>query len=705
MNFCSKYIGISILLVALFLMPGIGNSQAIVTIEQEPVCWTTSGGADSSLTRYVLFSSRTPTAPQVLCYVNASGTIVVPSGGTFAPGWCGCCGDGPATADNDWYFVTGSAISDPIWRSGRVLIGTPDNLPTDTSHQLQLEGDWQFLPDGVGTRFDWQNTTDTTGTAWYGILLSAPAGLGGSSNLSGSRNTFALGTSNTVIDRTRLGVLAFAGNNPNDTDHALGAFMEAVANGAWTSSSTATDLNVWVTASGEIFPRNTVTFQGDGRVELDRYFTFSDGIPQSLLGFDTGPDDITRHPIAGTASPGSTIVVDAAGTGLEWGSSGDGNGIISALPLGSVLIAPNFNTLQFQDSTGGPFKITFKNSSGAIGTKILSGEVSVLKKESGSFGGRFVIIDTTKTLNRFYITQDDRSLIQADGTGWQIVNLFENNKAPGIYRWTYGARLDTSDIAQAVIRIVHGDRYSSPTTPMYQSFIGAVKMSEGGYVPTFSFNSNSGGNKLAFSFDNSVFIRENGRFYIGSDSSFLHDPVTNKTISLGDLTLGYNSENNKLYFSEGWSQFINADGSNGNLTIRNGGGAGFTTYMVLGTSAGIDTTVTIHQKGLGVNAGRSSDIDATLYANWKSGYGVNNVFQLDNNDTPIFTVTSVGQVVVTNTIWLNSAKTLGIFTGTGSPEGVITAIVGSTFHRTNGGAGSTFYVKESGTGNTGWVAK
>lgn len=45
------------------------------------------------------------------------------------------------------------------------------------------------------------------------------------------------------------------------------------------------------------------------------------------------------------------------------------------------------------------------------------------------------------------------------------------------------------------------------------------------------------------------------------------------------------------------------------------------------------------------------------------------------------------------------------FWGTGTPEGVITAVVGSTFRRTDGGAGSSFYVKESGTGNTGWVAK
>ena len=43
--------------------------------------------------------------------------------------------------------------------------------------------------------------------------------------------------------------------------------------------------------------------------------------------------------------------------------------------------------------------------------------------------------------------------------------------------------------------------------------------------------------------------------------------------------------------------------------------------------------------------------------------------------------------------------------GTGSPEAVVTAPVGSLYSRTDGGAGTALYVKESGTGNTGWVGK
>ena len=43
--------------------------------------------------------------------------------------------------------------------------------------------------------------------------------------------------------------------------------------------------------------------------------------------------------------------------------------------------------------------------------------------------------------------------------------------------------------------------------------------------------------------------------------------------------------------------------------------------------------------------------------------------------------------------------------GSGSPEGVVTAPVGSLYSRTDGGLLTSLYVKESGSGNTGWVGK
>lgn len=46
-----------------------------------------------------------------------------------------------------------------------------------------------------------------------------------------------------------------------------------------------------------------------------------------------------------------------------------------------------------------------------------------------------------------------------------------------------------------------------------------------------------------------------------------------------------------------------------------------------------------------------------------------------------------------------------ISAGTGSPEAAVTAVVGSLYLRTDGGAGTSLYVKESGSSDTGWTAK
>lgn len=46
-----------------------------------------------------------------------------------------------------------------------------------------------------------------------------------------------------------------------------------------------------------------------------------------------------------------------------------------------------------------------------------------------------------------------------------------------------------------------------------------------------------------------------------------------------------------------------------------------------------------------------------------------------------------------------------LFSGVGSPEGVVTAPIGSIYTRSDGVPGATLYVKESGTDDTGWAAK
>jgi len=45
------------------------------------------------------------------------------------------------------------------------------------------------------------------------------------------------------------------------------------------------------------------------------------------------------------------------------------------------------------------------------------------------------------------------------------------------------------------------------------------------------------------------------------------------------------------------------------------------------------------------------------------------------------------------------------FSGYGSPENVVSADIGSTYRRLDGGATTTLYVKTSGSSATGWTAK
>ena len=79
------------------------------------------------------------------------------------------------------------------------------------------------------------------------------------------------------------------------------------------------------------------------------------------------------------------------------------------------------------------------------------------------------------------------------------------------------------------------------------------------------------------------------------------------------------------------------------------------------------------------------------------------VFLSGLGDVSLSAPVSSGQVLKYNgTAWSNAE---GITTGTGSPEGVVTASVGSIYTDNAGGVGTTLYIKESGVGNVGWAAK
>lgn len=89
-----------------------------------------------------------------------------------------------------------------------------------------------------------------------------------------------------------------------------------------------------------------------------------------------------------------------------------------------------------------------------------------------------------------------------------------------------------------------------------------------------------------------------------------------------------------------------------------------------------------------------------------TGYTYNHTYALDVLAAAVDTeVRGKGMVAGSaGLLRVNAAAsgTLVDLAGAGSPEGVISASVGSRWRRTDGGVGTTIYMKESGGGNTGW---
>jgi hypothetical protein len=82
--------------------------------------------------------------------------------------------------------------------------------------------------------------------------------------------------------------------------------------------------------------------------------------------------------------------------------------------------------------------------------------------------------------------------------------------------------------------------------------------------------------------------------------------------------------------------------------------------------------------------------------------GAKNVL-IQSNGTTVATFYPSGNVSLTGKVFLDEASNVFLSSGTGSPEGVVTAGIGSVWLRKNGSSASTLYLKETGTGNTGWI--
>jgi len=75
----------------------------------------------------------------------------------------------------------------------------------------------------------------------------------------------------------------------------------------------------------------------------------------------------------------------------------------------------------------------------------------------------------------------------------------------------------------------------------------------------------------------------------------------------------------------------------------------------------------------------------------------------NNFDSSVGGVQQIGTAVALRIGFNAGAFGANYFQGSGTPEGVVTAAIGSWFSRSDGGQATAVYYKESGSGNTGWI--
>jgi len=136
------------------------------------------------------------------------------------------------------------------------------------------------------------------------------------------------------------------------------------------------------------------------------------------------------------------------------------------------------------------------------------------------------------------------------------------------------------------------------------------------------------------------------------------------------------------------------DGYDDNTAVGGGSGLFLTVgsgNTLVGSEAATLGGVTNLSKvvAIGFKAGRVNNITNAVAIGDSVPFRGNNTAQIGTNGVEV--------------LYLNG--TVGWYRGSGSPEGAVTATVGSFYSREDGGAGTSFYVKESGTGDTGWVGK
>lgn len=205
---------------------------------------------------------------------------------------------------------------------------------------------------------------------------------------------------------------------------------------------------------------------------------------------------------------------------------------------------------------------------------------------------------------------------------------------------------------------------------------------------------------------------DTGTYSSGADTFDITTGGSNRLSVSSNSTLtgnlGINTAGNSSYALDVASGALRVTNSNGSSTAAVEGKGNSNPYFLLtdtSASAIIGRMQALSGAPDRLAVGSFSNHPFGLYANsaerWTVGTSGNftpaaaSMYSIGSSTLPVADFTQSGKHY-----W--NSTTLFDYYGSGSPEGVVTATVGSVYRRTNGSSGTTLYVKESGSGNTGW---
>jgi hypothetical protein len=112
-------------------------------------------------------------------------------------------------------------------------------------------------------------------------------------------------------------------------------------------------------------------------------------------------------------------------------------------------------------------------------------------------------------------------------------------------------------------------------------------------------------------------------------------------------------------------------------------------------------------KAFEIKAGNEANGRAMFYTDGKYAIGPGTAGRdtvLSRHNTSFMKISADGAAASAALMVTGNFYSSNIKRANGTPEGVVTGVVGDIFQRTDGAGGTSLYIKESGAGNTGWTA-